>query len=361
MRRLSALGLLLAVVAARGADTEVVRVVAQKLARKAVLPGELFPFQAVEIHAKVMGFVQAVEVDRGSWVKTGQLLATMTAPELAAQRAEAEARVETIEAQRAEAAAKRAAASSTYERLKGAAATPGVVAGNDVVLAQKAVEAETARVESLENAAKAARESVRALREMESYLRIEAPFDGVITERQAHPGSLVGPATGAGKPPLLRIEQISRLRLVVPVPEQDAESIRIGTRAGFSVPAYPGVVFHGVVRRPAYSLDPKTRSMPVELDVDNASRKLAPGMFAQVTWPVERRQPSLYVPASAIVATTERVFVIRVRDGTVEWVDVRRGASVGDQVEVFGNLQAGDVVVRRGTDEMREGTKVSAK
>jgi RND family efflux transporter MFP subunit len=307
-----------------------------------------------------MGFVKSIDVDRGSWVKTGDLLVTMMAPELLAQRAEAEARVQGLEAQRIEAAAKLAAAESTYERLKTAAATPGVVAGNDVVLAQKAVEAERARIESLESSAAAAREAVRALKEIEGYLRIEAPFEGVVTERNAHVGSLVGPASG-GRSPLLRLEEISRLRLVVPVPEQDAESIQIGTRASFTVPAYPGVVFRGVVQRPAYSVDPKTRSMPVELDVGNASRKLAPGMFAEVTWPLRRRQVSLLAPASAIVTTTERIFVIRVRDGAAEWVDVRRGAASGDRVEVFGNLKEGDLVVRRGTDEIREGTRITAK
>ncbi len=360
MRRLALSILLITAAAAAQVTLEVVKVVSQKVERKSTLPGELLPYQAVDVYAKVNGFVQSVEVDRASWVKAGQLLATMTAPELQAQRAEAEARVQSIEAQQAEAAAKLAAADSTYQRLRSAAATPGVVAGNDLVVAQKTVEAERARVTSLESSAKAAQASVQALRDVEEYLRIEAPFDGVITERHAHVGSLVGPAT-AGRSPLLRLEQITKLRLVAPVPEADAESIVPGTRVGFTVPAYPGVTFYGVVRRPAFSLDTKTRTMPVELDVENASRKLAPGMFAELTWPVRRRQASLLVPPSAIVTTTERIFVIRVKDGAAEWVDVRRGAASGDRVEVFGKLQEGDLVVRRGSDELREGTKVAAK
>jgi hypothetical protein len=98
--------------------------------------------------------------------------------------------------------------------------------------------------------------------------------------------------------------------------------------------------------------------MPVELDVQNPLRKLSPGMYADVAWPVRRVAPSLFVPASAIVTTTERIFVIRVRNGIAEWVDVRRGSTAGDRAEIFGNLKEGDLVVRRGTDEIRPGTRV---
>ncbi|HSQ21012.1 MAG TPA: hypothetical protein VLR92_11640 [Blastocatellia bacterium] len=101
--------------------------------------------------------------------------------------------------------------------------------------------------------------------------------------------------------------------------------------------------------------------MPVELDVDNATRRLAPGMFAQVIWPSKRSQPSLFVPASAVATTTERCFVIRIREGAAEWVDVKRGAAMGNLIEVFGNLEAGDQVATRGSDELREGTHVVAK
>lgn len=103
----------------------------------------------------------------------------------------------------------------------------------------------------------------------------------------------------------------------------------------------------------------KTRSMLVELDIANAKMMLAPGMFAEVQWPVSRAQPSLVVPTTAVVRTSERQFVVRVRNGVAEWVDVRRGEVSGNVVEVFGDLQEGDVVVRRGTDEIRPGTKVT--
>lgn len=343
------------------AIVEVVKVVAQKLERTIRLPGELLPFEAVALYPKVTGFVEGLEVDRGSRVRRGQPLARLTAPELASQRAEAEAKFQAVRAQRAEAEAKLVSDEATYQRLKAASATPGVVAGNDLEVSQKLVEAGRARVQALESSQKAARAALQSVQEMEGYLRITAPFDGIITERNVHPGSLVGPAGAAAAAPMLRIEQVSRLRLVVAVPETEVGGIAAGSRVSFTVPAFPGETFWGVIRRISHSMDMRTRSMPVELDVPNPSGRLAPGMFPEVAWPVRRPSATLFVPPSAVVTTTERTFVIRVRDGKTEWVNVRRGASVGDLVEVFGDLQAGDPVVRRATDELRQGTAVTAR
>jgi RND family efflux transporter MFP subunit len=158
---------------------------------------------------------------------------------------------------------------------------------------------------------------------------------------------------------MLRIEQISRLRLTVPVPEAYVGTIKKGTKVDFKVSAFPDQTFQGVIARPAHSLDMKTRSMSVELDVNNAKLRLAPGMFAEVQWPVARAEASLFVPTTAVVRTSERQFVVRVRSGVAEWVEVRRGEVTGDLIEVFGDLQAGDMVIRRGNDEIRPGTKIT--
>jgi RND family efflux transporter MFP subunit len=310
----------------------------------------------VNIHAKVAGFVESIAVDRGSWVKRGQALGRLSAPELRAQRAEAQAKVQAARAQQAEAQARMVAAQSTYERLKAASATPGVVAGNDLDVAQRTFEASRAQVEALEGSEAAAEAAVNAVTELEAYLEIDAPFDGVITERNVHPGSLVGQTSGA----LLRIEQTTRLRLTVPVPEAYVGAIMKGTKVDFRVTAFPGQTFQAVIARPAFSLDMKTRSMLVELDVTNTRLTLAPGMFAEVQWPVSRSHVSLFVPTTAVVRTSERQFVVRVRNGAAEWVDVRRGELNGTTIEVFGELHEGDVVVRRGNDEIRPGTRVTA-
>jgi membrane fusion protein (multidrug efflux system) len=364
----------------------VTKVVSQELSRQIRLPGELQAYQDVAIYPKVQGFVEWIGVDRGSVVKQGQLLCRMSAPELAAQRSEAaakaqgassqriegEARVGSIQAQKLEAAAKLASDDATYKHLKAAAATPGVVAGNDLETAERTVEADRARVRLYEENEKAARaqvqaltenekaagDSARSVSEIESYLRISAPFDGVITERNVHKGSLVGPS---GSSPMLRVRQVRELRLVIYVPEADVAGMAEGNSLNFTVTAYPGETFSGKLQRVAHSLDAKTRTMPVELDVLNSSGRLAPGMYTEVVWPNSRTYPSQFIPPSAIATTTERTFVIRIRDDKAEWVDVKRGVVMGDLVEVFGNLAEGDMVAVRGTDELRDGTKVTVK
>ncbi len=312
---------------------EVVTVVSKPLDAVTHLEGELTPYEAVALHARANGFVQRVLVDRGSKVKTGELLVTISAPELGAQRAEAEAKLVGDKA--------------TYERLKAAAATPGAVAGNEVETAEAKVRADQAHLD--------------ALRTQEQYLVVTAPFAGVITERNVHPGALVGPQTGAGAPPMLRIEELAKLRLTVPVPESLVGAIADGTPATFTVRAFPGEKFTGVTKRVSRSVDTKTRSMPVELDVDNTDGRLAAGMFVDVSWPVKRTQPSLFVPPSAIVQSTERSFLARVNGGVIEQVPVQRGVVQGDLVEVFGAVHEGDTVAKRGTEELRQGVRVETR
>jgi len=336
-------------------------VVSQQFHSQTLLPGELQAYQDVMLYPKVQGFVEWLEVDRGSVVKEGQLLVRLIAPELTAHRKEAAAKVQAAQAQRLEAEAKLAADEATYKRLKAASATPGVITGNDVDVAQKTVEADRARVHAGQETENAAVQAAHSLQDIESYLHITAPFDGIITERNVHKGSLVGPTAGPLAPPLLRIQQVSSLRLLVAVPEMNIAGIEPGIEMKFTVPAFPGETFAGIVRRVAHAVEVKTRTMPVELDVENRTGRLAPGMYAEVVWLTHRPQPSLFVPSSAVARTTERTFVIRVRDGVTEWVDVQRGAVMGEMVEVFGNLQQGDHVAVRGTDELRAGAHVTAK
>ena len=351
--------LFIAVTVTAQAPIEVVRVVSKAVDRQVKLPGEFQPYLAVPIYAKVTSFVKTVNVDRGSHVKQGQLLATLEAPEMQSQVLEAQSKAAALDLQRAEAAAKLAGAQSTYDHLKAASGTPGVVAENDVVVAQKTVEAAQALVHSYEDSIQAAQAQVQAVKDLQQYLTIKAPFDGIITERNVHPGALVGP--GSGTTPLLRLHQVSRLRLVIAVPEALVGAMVKGARVAFTVPAYPGETFYGVLNLMAHDLDEKTRSMAVELDVRNADLRLSAGMYPEVQWPVRRPQPSLLVPPTSIVTTTERVFVVRVNNGVAEWVNVGRGARVGDLVEVFGALKEGDAIARRGTDEIREGSKVNVQ
>lgn len=341
---------------------DVVKVASRKLSITVRLPGELQPYEVVAVYPKVTAFVDSISVDRGSIVKSGQLMARLVAPELVAQRAEAQSKLQSAEAQRVEAEAKLASDQGTYERLKTASSTPGVVAGNDLEVAQKAVEADRARADATRESAQAARAALNSITEIEGYLQVRAPFDGVVTERNVHPGALVGPASGSGaQAPLVRVEQTNRLRLVVPVPEKYVAGMVNSAKVEFTVPAFPNQTFSGTVARIAHSVDVKTRTMPVELDVTNAGGRLASGMFPEVFWPVRRFSPTLFVPSSAVVRTTEATFLVRVRNGNAEWVKVQTGELDGNLIEVFGELQEGNTVAVRGTDELRPGTRVNAQ
>src|SRR5205085_1697832 len=173
------------------------------------LPGEFMPYEQVAIHAKIPGFVDKVLVDRGSVVKAGQLLAILVAPELNAKIAEAEARVQALESQRVEAEAHAVAAQSTYDRMKAASATPGVIAGNELIQAEKQVDVERARVRAAESSIASARAAVKAEEDIKAYLQITAPVSGVITERNVHPGALVGTANSTE--PMFQLETENRL------------------------------------------------------------------------------------------------------------------------------------------------------
>jgi RND family efflux transporter MFP subunit len=330
-------------------------VISKPVSRTIDLPGELFPFMNVALHAKLRSYVERVLVDRGSAVKEGDLLVELSAPELAAQIAEAESKVEVAEADRVQAEVQLAAAQSTYDRTRKASETPGVIAGNELIQTEKQVEAARALIESREKASHAARAAIEPLEEMLSYLKIKAPFDGIVTERLVHPGALVG--TGPD-PALLVIQQVAHLRLVVDVPEEDVGAIVDKAAVVFHVPAYAERGYSGTIARNSHTLDHQNRTMAVELDVFNRDSSLAPGMYPTVKWPVRRARPALFVPKTSVVTTTERSFVIRDRDGRAEWVEVRKGLTDGDLVEVIGHLQAGDRVVRRGTDEIREGAAI---
>lgn len=341
---------------------DVVKVASHKLSISIRLPGELQPYEVVAVYPKVTAFVDSIRVDRGSIVKSGQLMARLVAPELAAQRAEAQSKLHSAEAQRVEAEAKLASDQGTYERLKAASATPGVVAGNDLEVAQKAVEADHARVDATRESAQAARAALNSITEIEGYLQVRAPFDGVVTERNVHPGALVGPAGSSGaQAPMVRVEQANRLRLVVPIPEKYAAGTVNGAKVEFTVPAFPNQTFSGTVSRIAHAVDVKTRTMPVELDVNNGDRRLSPGMFPEVLWPVRRSEPTLFVPTSAVARTTEATFVVRIRNGNAEWANVSTGEVEGKLIEVFGDVREGDEVAVRGTDELRPGTRVNTQ
>ena len=331
----------------------------QKLQTSLTLPAELTPFESVAIYPKETGFLQWIGVDRGSRVRKGQLLVRLTAPEVDARRAQGQAQLQAADSQLTAAQARLASDEATSNHLEDAAKTPGVVAGNDLIVAEKTVEADRANAKAAEENVNAARQALNSFTTLLEYLQVTAPFDGVITERNVHPGALVGPATdSATSIPMLRLETTDHMRLTVPVPQAYLSGIQGGQKVEFKVPAYPDRKFTGTIARVSDSVDRQTRTMPVELDVWNRDGLLTPGTYAQVEWPIHRVGTSLVVPKTAVASDLEHSFVIRVSDGKTQWVSVQVGLPKDDLVEVFGALKAGDLVVARATDELRPDTTV---
>lgn len=364
------------------------------LDRDMTLPAEVLPYQDVPIYPKVSGFIKWIGVDRGSEVKKGQLLVTLVAPEMAAQRDEAEAkRLEAVqvlqESQRrlqseqslvSQSQAKLDAARLTSDRLAEAAKTPGAIAQNEVDVQKKLVEADEqlvkyhaemvkaaqAQTQTAKARIAAAEKTVANFKDWNAYLQVTAPFDGVITERNMHEGSFAYPPSGSnGYPPMLRLKQNDLLRIVVPVPEIAVSDLRIGRNIPFTVAAFPSRVFQGSVARLAHSLDQATRTMPVELNYPNTDGLIAPGMFPEVHWPMKRPYQTLFVPVSAVAVTLQQPFVIKVTNGRAQWVNVKRGQVMGNMVEIFpkvaDSLAENDVVAINASDEIVDGSPCETK
>lgn len=367
----------------------VVPVKSEMLSHKLGLPGELLAYQNVPVHAKVEGYIKDIYVDRGSFVKKGQPMISISCPELNEKVKEAEAKLSSAESSYRQAQATADAVKSklieakarsdadqlTLSRLQQAAKTPGAVAQNEVDIQEKAYESDQARVESVKQEVvgaknlvlaeshnvQAAKQVLNSVKDMTGYLTIRAPFDGVVTERNVHNGSIVAIATGREAPPLVRVQEKNHLRLVVAVPEDSVSGTKIGQSIEFSVPAFIGKQFFGKIARPGYALDSATRTMPVELDVPNANGELEPGMFATVHWLVSRPYKTLFVPASAVDADLKGTFVIRVKDNVSERIEVQKGLTMGDRVELSGKIHEGDLIALKATNELKSGTHLLAK
>lgn len=310
------------------------------------LPGELKPYEQVGVYPKVKGFVKKIYVDRGSYVRKGQLLAQLEAPEVGAQFA---AR------QSASGASyqKFLFSKQAYQRLREAAGKNGAVA---------TIELERAYAQYLGDSAAYAssRSEAAATGQMQYYLRITAPFSGVITGRYISEGALVGDG-GANGAPLFELAQQSRLRLVVAIPEKQAQSLPAGTRAHFTVVDFPGKTFPAALARNSGALDAASRSVIAEFDIPNAGTQLRAGQYARVTLQLQRPQPTLWVPLSSVVQAQSGTFVIKSEQQSAKRIPVQVGITKDSVVEVFGNLQPGDVLLLKGSEEVKEGTRIDAR
>jgi membrane fusion protein (multidrug efflux system) len=303
------------------------------------LPAQLAAFQEVSIFPKVNGYVTTVLVDIGSHVHQGQLLMVLDAPELEQAVMQAKERY-------ARAVSDYAISRDNYERLLEAARTPGAISPMDLASARAKRDADS----SLSNAEKA---NWQMQQTMMGYLRVTAPFTGVITSRNVHPGALVS-AENKDKP-MLELKEVDHLRLQVDIPESVAATLRPNQEISFFLSAYPGKKLTGRIARVSMNINQQFRTERVELDVYNKDEALTPGMYADVLFDSKGNPNALAVPKSAVVTSTERKYVIVVRDGKTVKVDVATGNESDSKIEIVGAIQPGEKVIAAASDEIKEG------
>jgi membrane fusion protein, multidrug efflux system len=326
------------------APAETIALQKGRLSTTLYVPGELIAYQQVDLYAKENSFVKKLYADVGSEVREGQLLVTMEAPELASQLASAQSRVKSQEAIYI-------ASKSNYDRLVETSKTPGTISQNDIDQADARRKSDFAQWD-------AAKSAYSEIAETLKYLEIRAPFGGVISARNVNPGAYVGPSGKGSELPIFTLQEQKHLRLVISVPEAYTGYLTDRDEVKFSVKSRPSEFFHAKVKRLAGALDSRLRAERIEMDVFNNDKKLLPGMVAEVNVPLPARDSTFVVPASAVVNSTERVFVIKVVDHKAQWVDVKTGRSENGRTEIYGSLNEGDQIIKTASEERRDGTPV---
>ncbi len=356
----------------------VARAVRRTIANTLTISGEFKPFQVVDVHAKVAGYIKVIYVDVGDHVKEGQTLAVLEVPELAAQLvgADAGARRALEEIGRAKGDLERAksthaAMHSAYARLSDAAKTrQGLVAQQELDDSQaKDLESE-AQVSSAKSALSAAQQELevaqanqKQVSALSDYTRITAPFAGVITNRYADTGALVaaGTSTSTQAIAVVRIAQISVLRLVLPIPESIAGQIHLGDPVKVRVQALNEDI-EGKVSRFADSLDVETRTMETEIDCQNRDGRLLPGMYTDTQLLLHEKKNALTVPLQAVVRSGDDATVLAVNaQDILEERHVKLGLEDNSRIEVLSGLSDGDRVVIGNRSQFRSGQKIQPK
>ena len=355
----------------------VVQVRRAPLSNTLSIAGEFLPYQEVELHAKVAGYIKNINVDIGDRVHTGQVLAVLEIPELTAelQAARAGVRHSQEEITRAQnevsrAEADHAALHAAAARLKQASeARPGLIAEQELDNTMAKDRSAEAQVEAAKSALAASRQQLEVSQAdqqhyaaLSEYSRITAPFDGVVTWRYADTGSLIQAGTSnVSSEPVVKLSQVSVLRLRIPVPESLAGSVRDGEPADIRVKA-TDKHFSGKIIRSTDSLDRSTRTMQVEVDVPNGDYKLTPGMYADVSLRVQNDPNALTLPLQAINRGADKTTVLLVNSQNhVEQREIHTGIEGSDRIQILSGLNEGDRVIVGNLGAYRPGQHVDPK
>ncbi len=331
-------------------EAAVAKVTREDLFKEVSIPAEFRPYEEVELHAKVAGYVSEINVDFGDKVKAGQLLATLEVPELQDE-------LHTAEATEQKAEADYTNADLIYGRLVAVNREhPNLVAQQDLDTAEANAHATAAAIA-------AAKADVEKYRTLFAYTKITAPFDGVVTRRYADPGALIqaGTASDTQARSLVRVSDNYRLRLDFPVTVDYVKDIQLGDDVQVRVESLNGQTFAGKISRFTHDVDDNTRTMITEIEVANPDLRLVPGMYATVVLKVEKHPNVLAVPIEAVSGGESPMVMVVNRDNQIEPRAVKLGLETPDKYEVLAGLQEGDSVVVGNRSEFQGGEKVEPK
>jgi RND family efflux transporter MFP subunit len=354
----------------------VVAVTRGNLASSLTVAGQFQPYQQVDLHAKVSGYIRWIKVDIGDRVHQGEVLALLEVPELQDQVEGAQAEVRHSQSDIARAQSEVVSAASTYSavhaeytRLEEASKErPGLIAEQELDDArakdqQAAAQVSVAKasLDAMQQQLGVSRATRSRLETMSRYEQIIAPFAGVVTKRFADTGTLIqaGQDNNTATLPVVQVAQSDLLRLRMPVPESDVPYIQVGGGVQVKVNA-TGHTFTGKIIRFSRALDTNTRTMLTEVDVPNRDLSLSPGMYAETTIQLLQKNDALILPAQAVLQSGDQSYVLVV-DATnhVEKRNVTLGIQTSNRVEITSGLQAGDNVIAAGQTGYQPGEVVS--
>ena len=340
-----------------------------------LLPGNIEPLYGASVYARTEGYVDRRNVDIGSRVKAGQVLAIISSPEVDQQLLQARATLAQSEAalKQTNASLEQAKANAELARLTKERDLP---LGEQHAISQQIVDeavqdynARVADVDAAEANIAAAQANVTAnkanvarLEQLQGFERVVAPFDGVITARNVERGDLVSTGSASAGKPLFSIAQSGTLRIQIDVPQSEAVNIQDGEKAAVTVKEHIGREYTGTIVRSASSLDSAARTMLTEVQVDNTDGSLLPGMYAQVKFTLGQQRRSLIIPTSSLVIDHSGMHVVTVEDGSkIHFVPVVIGRDMGTQVEVLSGIRSSDVLVASPSDLLHEGQDVQVR
>jgi RND family efflux transporter MFP subunit len=339
------------------------------------LPGNIQPLYSANLYARVDGYLDRRNVDIGAKVKSGEVLAVISSPELDQQLLQARATLAQSDASllQSRAALEQAKANVELARLTKERDLP---LGEQHAISQQIVDsavqsydarvadvsAATANITAAEANVTANRANVSRLLQMQQFERIVAPFDGVITERNVERGDLVSTGNSAASKPLFSIAQSGTVRIQVDVPQSEATNIKDGQQASVDVREHFGRAYTGTVTRNAGALNNAARTMLTEVQVDNKDASLLPGMYAQVKFTLPQQRSSLIIPTSSLVVDHSGMHVVTVdADHNVHFVPVTIGKDMGKEIEVINGLHGSESLVASPSDLLNEGEHVEVR